>query len=152
MTDAGMRGFIYKKAGGKAFDKKTRLVDRWHKRWFALPPGGSMLSYWKTEADHLEGKEPLGAIECSGSTMFLKEVKNGQYRFTIESASRALKLRATSAADYEGWMGVLQPMAASVREDAEPLDVTDAMEDMSVSSRARGITCLLYTSPSPRDS
>ena len=34
-----IQGYLYKKAGGKAFDKKTRVLDRWHKRFFVLPPG-----------------------------------------------------------------------------------------------------------------
>ena len=136
----GMRGFLLKKSGGKAFDKKTRVLDRWHKRWFVLEQGDTMLAYWKSEADSLKSDQPLGTIDAKGATIFLKEVKNGQYRFTIESQARALKMRATSATDYDAWMAALQPIAGQVKEDdEEPLDVTDAgVGDLS--SRARGIT------------
>lgn len=136
---AGMQGFLLKKSGGKAFDKKSRVMDRWHKRWFVLPPGGTMLSYWKVEADHQQGKEALGSLDCSGATIFLKEVKNGQYRFTVESQARALKMRATTGADYDTWMAALQPIAAQVKEDEEPLDVTDA-DGGGLSGRMRGVT------------
>lgn len=64
----GLRGILLKKAGGKALDKKTRLVERWHKRWFVLPPGGTQLSYYKSQALQLEGKPALGCIEVAGST------------------------------------------------------------------------------------
>jgi hypothetical protein len=131
----GMRGWLLKKAGGKALDKKTRLLDRWHKRFFILPPGGSTLFYYKGENDRLEAKDPLGTLECAGATIFLKEVKNGQYRFTIQAKSRELKLRAATAGDYDEWMSALSPFASSVRQEDDVPDISDLSVRESVSAR-----------------
>lgn len=73
--------------------------------------------------------------------VFLKEVVKGQYRFTVQSAIRELKLRAQSAADFEAWMNVLQPIAGSVTQ--EPSDISDATDGMaSLSTRAREASSL----------
>jgi hypothetical protein len=65
---AGLRGQLLKKAGGKAMDKKTRLMEKWHRRWFVLPPQSSKLSYYKNEQEQLDGKDALGSVECAGAT------------------------------------------------------------------------------------
>ena len=116
-----------KKGGGKALDKKTRFVNKWHKRWFVLPPTSTVLSYYKSEAASNDGKEALGSIDCAGAVLFLKEVVKGQYRFTIKTAARELKLRAQSAGDFEQWMAVLQPIAASSQEDDTVSERFDSM-------------------------
>jgi hypothetical protein len=128
-SSAGMRGLLLKKAGGKALDKKTRLLDRWHKRWFVLPPQSTTLSYYKSESEQVNGKKPLGELNVGGATIFLKAVVRGQYRFTVQTVARELKLRATTAQDYESWMGALQPLAGAVREDD---GLADGLDNMSV--------------------
>lgn len=112
----GHRGVLLKKSGGKAFDKKSRIMEKWTKRFFVLPPGKTVLSYYKNEASQMNGDAPLGDVQVWGSTVFLKAVKSGQYRFTVRSAARELKLRARDAADYDAWMGALQPIT-EFRED-----------------------------------
>lgn len=99
----GFRGYLEKKAGGKAFDKKRRIMESWTKRYFVLPPGKTVLSYYKTEAAHMEKGTPLGFVDLKGGTCFLKEVKSGQYRFTVRTSARELKLRARSAGEYNAW-------------------------------------------------
>ncbi len=86
-----------------------------------LPPGGSLLSYYANESDYLSGKDAKGCLETSGATVFLKEVKGGVHRFTVQAAARELKLRAPSAADYDAWCRALRPyvsMRDSVAGDA----------------------------------
>jgi hypothetical protein len=117
---AGFRGNLYKKAGGKAFEKKRRVLDRWTKRWFVLPPGGTVLSYYRSEQAQMEGQAALGSLELhsKGASVFLKEVRAGQiYRFTVRAMSRELKLRAMSAGDYDAWMGALLPITGEPREE-----------------------------------
>mmetsp|Transcript_19030 Transcript_19030/g.48718 ORF Transcript_19030/g.48718 Transcript_19030/m.48718 type:complete len:346 (+) Transcript_19030:67-1104(+) len=114
----GHRGTLLKKSGGKAFEKKSRMLEKWTKRWFVLPPGKTVLSYYKNESVFNSGGDPLGSVEVQGATVFLKAVKSGQYRFTVRSASRELKLRAGDAKEYDAWMGALQPIT-EFREDAE---------------------------------
>lgn len=59
--------------------------------------------------------------------VFLKEVVRGQFRFTVQSMSRDLKLRALSVADFEGWMAALQPLASETKQD----DEADGLADIS---------------------
>lgn len=131
MESLGWRGILYKKAGGKAMDKKTRLVERWHKRWFVLPPSATTLTYYKSEEEQMNGGAALGAVEVGGATIFLKEVKRGQYRFTVQSHMRELKLRAATAEDYEKWIAVLQPIASAVRDE----DEVGGMDNLSMRDR-----------------
>jgi len=116
----GHRGTLLKKSGGKAFEKKSRLLgDKWTRRWFVLPPGRTTLSYYKNEAAANSGAAPLGTIEIQGAVVFLKAVKSGQYRFTVRSSARELKLRAADAKEYDAWMGALQPITEFREDDAE---------------------------------
>ena len=41
------------------------------------------LHYFKKGDDYRDGKTPLGSLECSGATVFLKEVKGQTFRFTV---------------------------------------------------------------------
>lgn len=120
MATPGHRGELLKKAGGKATDKRTRLLDRWSKRWFVLAPGETALTYYKSEDAQVNGEPPLGVINVAGATVFLKEVRAGHvYRFSVKNAARELKLRAESAEEYDRWMSALQPIAESFREMEE---------------------------------
>ena len=115
-----LSGWLEKKSGGKESFKnapskaKKLLLDKWDRRWFTLGPGTQM-SYWKTEKDLLAGKPALGVIECFGASVFLKEVKGTVFRFTVRSETRALKLRAPTAADYQKWTSALGPLTNQVR-------------------------------------
>lgn len=51
--------------------------------------------YYKSEGDATSGKAAAGMMECRNASVFLKEVKGQTFRFTIKSAQRELKLRAT---------------------------------------------------------
>ena len=91
-----------------------QMLEKWSRRYCVLPGGGSTLSYYKDEAAWSRGSEPLGQVECSGATIFLKEVsKDLVYRFTVRSAKRELKLRAASASDYEAWAHALKLVACA---------------------------------------
>ena len=61
---------------------------------FVLPPGNSVLSYYKSEAEQVNGKDPLGCIDCAGATVFLKEVvsKTGVHRFTVRTSIRKRRI------------------------------------------------------------
>lgn len=77
-----------------------------------MPPGKSLMSYYKSENDQVNGKEALGAIDVAGSTVFLKEVsKTGVYRFTVRTTKRELKLRAKTESDYTQWIAAIKPYA-----------------------------------------
>jgi hypothetical protein len=41
------------------------------------------------------------------------------HRFTVKSAGRELKLRASNASDYQLWIAAIKPFAASFEEDEE---------------------------------
>jgi len=146
----GFRGYLEKKAGGKAFDKKKRLYESWTKRWFVLPPGKTLLSYYKTEQIHMEGGKPLGNIELSGATVYRSSVsKSDRVRFTVRTSARELRLRAANEDSYGSWMEALQPItefreddelasmvAFSLRDDLDDDDEEDAYEDPRDSTRA----------------
>ena len=129
----GFRGTLFKKAGGKAFVKKKRAVSKWNKRWFVLPPGSTRISYYKSETDQMEGQEALGAVDCEGATVFLKEIKSGVHRFTIRSAQRELKLRAPGADEYASWMEALKPIT-DFRQDEEEDDEDESRDAFSLRS------------------
>jgi len=115
----GHSGVLLKKSGGKAFEKKARMYEKWTKRYFVLPPGKTELKYFKNEAAYQSKATPLGTVEVQGAVVFLKAVKSGQYRFTVRSAARELKLRAGNATEYDAWMGALQPITEFREDDAE---------------------------------
>ena len=60
----------------------------------------------------------LGSVDCASAQVFLKKVKGEQFRFTIQTAQRELKLRAHSAADYDAWIAALRPHASVPAEAA----------------------------------
>ncbi len=107
-------GWLEKKSGGKEGSAKSRLFEKWDRRWFALD--GSVLSYYKSEDDQKKGKTPQGFIEVKGAEVFLKEVKGVAFRFTVKTAARELKLRASTPADYHMWSSALSPLASRVGE------------------------------------
>ena len=115
-------GWLEKKSGGKEGQSKSRMLERWDKRWFVLLD--SEVCYYKSEDDAKYGKPPLGALDCTGASIFLKEVKGSTFRFTVVALSRELKLRAPTAASYEQWMAALEPHAASVVRDRTVSDAT----------------------------
>ena len=58
-----------------------------------------------------KGEEPLGVQECTGATVFLKEVtKKAEYRFTVKTSERELKLRAGTKEEYDAWQAALKPV------------------------------------------
>jgi hypothetical protein len=132
----GHRGYLFKKAGGKAFDKRSLLkgkAERWAKRWFVLAPGSTSLAYYRSEEKQMGGEAPLGTVECKRAVLFLKEVRAGQvYRFTVRSAARELKLRTvsgpTSSADYDAWMAALAPLT-EIRDDEDDLGQMSIRDD-----------------------
>ena len=94
-----MKGYLDKKSGGKDGKMKMKLLEKWTRRFFVLPDGATVLSYYKDEAAFMKQATALGTIDCRGSRFFLKEVvKDSIFRFTVVAASRELKLRADTAA------------------------------------------------------
>ena len=112
MAQPSVAGWLEKKSGGKEGNSKSRLLEKWDKRWFALV--GSQLGYYKSEEDFAMGREPLGSIDCAGAEIFLKEVKGIAFRFTVRTRNRELKLRAASPTDYHMWSNALTQIAQSV--------------------------------------
>ena len=83
---AGATGWLEKKSGGKDGKAKSKVLEKWDRRWFALV--GTKLSYYKAEADFIKGRAPLGSLEVSGAQIFLKEVKGTAFRFTVRTSAR----------------------------------------------------------------
>ena len=102
-------GYLEKKSGGSEGDHKVQHLQKWHKRWFVMQ--GARLSYYKTEESHQNGKAALGSIECGGATVVSREVKDERVRFTVQTAQRALKLRAPSEAEHRRWCEALGRVA-----------------------------------------
>ena len=49
--------------------------------------------------------------ECTGATVFPKEVtKKAEYRFTVKTSERELKLRAGTKEEYDAWQAALKPV------------------------------------------
>lgn len=108
------QGWLEKKSGGKEEKKKSKLFQKWAKRYFVLPPstsGDTTLTYWKDEAAFRRKEAALGNVECVGATGFLKEVtkKTEIHRFTLVTQGRELKLRA-GAVEYSAWVRALRPL------------------------------------------
>ena len=98
------QGWLEKKSGGKEGQNKLKFSEKWTRRWFVLV--GSELRYFKSDEDYNKGKAALGAVECSGASLKLKEVQGNSFRFTLLSAERELKLRGPSSA-YHTWNDAL---------------------------------------------
>ena len=149
-------GYLQKKAGGKRDKSTFRLKQSWSKRYFFLEPRSSVLKYYK-DADASKQGSPLGSLDVSGCTLFLKKMSHGVHRFTIASDARELKLRAYGEEDYVKWVNVLRPHVSTFREladedsrpwdDAQDEEVDDddeeedfrhARERAASSARARG--------------
>ena len=120
-------GWLEKKSGGKEGQNKSKLLEKWDRRWFLLI--GSELRYYKADDDHAKGKPALGAIECRGATVGLKAVKGVTFRFNVSTASRELKLRAASASDYQMWLNALSPLAGTTRHH-DSLDESSRPEEL----------------------
>ena len=107
----GREGVLEKKSGGKDGKEKMKLLQKWDKRFFALAPGATQLKYYKSADAMKKGEEPLGVQECTGATVFLKEVtKKAEYRFTVKTSERELKLRAGTKEEYDAWQAALKPV------------------------------------------
>eukprot|EP00966_Prymnesium_polylepis_P042691 992099-Prymnesium_polylepis.1 len=48
-------------------EKVSSSGTHWDKRWFVLLAGSYMLQYFKSDAAHREGAEPLGALDVRES-------------------------------------------------------------------------------------
>lgn len=119
----GKKGWMEKKSGGHSGADKLKLFQKWDKRWFVLPKGGTLLAYYKSDDDFKRNEQPLGAVECKGARVFLKGVtKDDEYRFTVASDTRELKLRAKDKADYDAWMAILKTVVSDFAND-------DAMDE-----------------------
>ena len=101
-------GWLEKKSGGKEGKGKSKLLEKWDKRWFVL--SGTEMRWYKTEDDPGKGKDPQGVMDCKGSELFLKGVEGQTFRFTVRTTERELKLRAPSSA-YHMWKDALTPLA-----------------------------------------
>jgi small GTP-binding protein len=132
-------GWLEKKSGGKEGKGKKKFMEKWDKRWFILV--GSELRYYKSDADHDQRKAPAGSIECTGSELFLKVVQGTSFRFTVKTAERELKLRASSASDYHKWADALTPLMASTGRDAS------VSVDVGRSASASTVTPPSHTEP-----
>jgi len=106
-------GWLEKKSGGKDGESKMKLLQRWDKRYFVLLTSGTSISYYKSDEAFRKREPALGTTQCQGAKAFLKEVKGDQHRFTILSAERELKLRA-SAADFRAWSTALRPVVGEI--------------------------------------
>lgn len=113
----GHSGWLEKKSGGKDGAAKSKLLQKWDRRYFVLGTNGSTLSYYKSDEAYRKREDALGTVVCTGARLFLKEVQKGEvYRFTIVSAERELKLRGPRS-EYEQWGAVLRPIVGDVCTD-----------------------------------
>ena len=67
----------------KAGKSKWRLTEKWSKRWFVLAPAKSLLSYYKNESECVNGKPPLGDIECAGATVCMRAAVTGDQQLRV---------------------------------------------------------------------
>lgn len=95
----------------------------WDKRWFVLLAGSYMLHYYKSDAAHREGAEPLGALDVRESYLSIKEEKGSIKHCTLYTSARKLKLRAFKKEDYAYWRDALQRFAG----DADQLAVASPL-------------------------
>lgn len=115
----GRAKWLHKKSGGKEGDAKLKLFQKWDERYFVLQPGGTVLTYHKSKAD----SEALGCVQCLGANVFLKGVtKDMEYRFTVATKERELKLRAKNKSEYEAWMAALKPVVSDFVDDQDEED------------------------------
>mmetsp|Transcript_5818 Transcript_5818/g.9772 ORF Transcript_5818/g.9772 Transcript_5818/m.9772 type:complete len:323 (+) Transcript_5818:244-1212(+) len=129
MLQPGRQGWLHKKSGGKEDKVKLKLLQKWDRRFFVLPPNSSELRYYKSEDDYRTKGEPLGSVQCVGGSVFLKLVtKDAEYRFTVRTRERELKLRAQNSADYEAWVAALKPVLGGC-DDAPSPPVDDGDSD-----------------------
>ena len=126
---AGATGWLEKKSGGKDGKAKSKVLEKWDRRWFVLPAGGTELSYYKSDK---AGATAAGSIDCAGAHVFLKEVKGQTFRFTVRAATRELKLRAPTAAAYQKWVDALTPIAAKVGDEDDMSVRPSTMASFSV--------------------
>jgi len=119
----GKAGWMEKKSGGHVGVSKMKVLQKWDDRYFVLPKGATSLAYYKSDDDFKRNEQPLGAVECKGARVFLKGVtKDDEYRFTVASDTRELKLRAKDKADYDAWMAILKTVVSDFAND-------DAMDE-----------------------
>ena len=126
---AGATGWLEKKSGGKDGKAKAKVLEKWDRRWFVLPAGGTELSYYKSDK---AGATAAGSIDCAGAHVFLKEVKGQTFRFTVRASTRELKLRAPTAAAYQKWVDALTPIAAKVGDEDDMSVRPSTMSSFSV--------------------
>jgi len=133
-TTAQAEGWLEKKSGSRArsvssmVGAKKMMGSSWEKRYFVLPLGSTTLSYYQSDHEFLAGRQAAGTLECGGSSLFLKEIKGGVYRFTIRSSERELKLRSDSEAEYTRWMDALGRHATQQQGDGGDSDGEGAVE------------------------
>ncbi|KAL1504897.1 hypothetical protein AB1Y20_008666 [Prymnesium parvum] len=114
----GREGWMEKKSGGHSGTTKFKMMQKWDRRYFVLPKGSTVLSYYTSDEDFKLKLEALGSVECKGARVFLKGVtKEDEYRFTLVSKDRELKLRARNMADYHAWKTVLESVITDFVED-----------------------------------
>ena len=74
----------------------------------------TFFEYFKDEASAAQGKGmALGSLECGGATVFLKDANGAKRRFTVQSSSCGIKLRASSSSDFQRWHDALSRVAST---------------------------------------
>jgi hypothetical protein len=112
---AGHEGWLEKKSGGKDGVVKAKMLQKWDRRFFVLVACGTSISYYKSDEAFRKKEAPAGTVSLAGSAGFLKEVKGGVHRFTVQSPERELKLRAPET-DFASWSAALKPVIGSFKE------------------------------------
>ena len=128
--------------------KRGEINKSYQKRWFVLK--GNLLFYFEKRGD----KEPIGLIILEGCTVELAELDLETYAFSIVFVGQGCRtyiLAADSQEEMESWMKAItcagyEYMRVMLAELQSQL--TESMEKTTLGGFS---SCLLYTSPSPRD-
>jgi len=138
----GFKMNLLKKPGFSGSGKKHIFHKSvWDERFFVMEPTSTEMKYYKTEADHEKGKEPLGTVECSGTNVITNvshcpsgecETKGigKEFYFTVYSISskREFKMRAKSQADLDALTLAMRAVAFDITQEA-PNKIKNDEED-----------------------
>ena len=106
--------------------------EHWNSRWFVL--NGSELTYYKSEADVAQDKEPVGVLECRLAELHLTGGRDSvggggsggsggkkssqHFYLTVRADGRQLQLRAATAQAYNLWHSRLSKVVKSTTSES----------------------------------
>ena len=152
-------GHALKRTGGREGSSRLRGVKKefWKREWLVLRDDGLLLRYRRANDATASrvlfaGEFDVAAIDGGGTHGHCVRLSPA----SLSHGRRTFLFDFFTAAEQRGWVEALRAAAATRAEggrgDASGRDDILAGPIVAVELRLAAATCLLYTSPSPRDS